>query len=145
MKALARVLFSVILIATSLAASAQASSVGMDGANLRLLADAQRLEKEAVVAHAVDRFEIVLAGAQQAEIGPQQIDMRDAVAQWDLAQPFLEATVAVDQLPDQGQPAVGGVDLRIALLEFEADHKRTCGVKRRTRSDTLILAEKTAV
>lgn len=80
------------------------------------LTDPQRAAEEAVLAYSFDRLEIVLPGTQQPEVGAKQIDVRDPVAQRYLPQALLESAVAVDQLPDQRQAAVRGVDLLVTLL-----------------------------
>ena len=107
------------------------------------LADPEGLAEKPVLTDPIDRLEVVLAGAQKAEVDAEQVDVRDAMAQRDALQALLEPAVAVDQLPDQGQPAVRGVDLRVTLFQFEADHRCTPGVRRHTRRELGILHETT--
>ena len=59
-------------------------------------ADLQCLLEKEILAHLFHRLEIVLALAQQAQVGAHQVDVGDAVAQGDGLEPLPQATMAVD-------------------------------------------------
>ena len=81
--------------------------------------NAQRLAEEEVIANAFHGFEIILALAQQAQVGSHKIDMRNAMAQRHRLQALLEPAVAVDDRANDGQAAGRRINFGVALLENE--------------------------
>ena len=68
-------------------------------------ADLQCLLEKEILAHLFHRLEIVLALAQQAQVGAHQVDVGDAVAQGDGLEPLPQATMAVMIGPATARPA----------------------------------------
>ena len=79
----------------------------------------QCMAEENVIADSLRGFEVILALAQEAQVGTHQVDVGDAMAQRHRLQALREPAASINDGADDGQAAGRGVNFGVALLEDE--------------------------
>ena len=87
------------------------------------LPDAHGGFEEWIRAYRLDRLEVTLAQRDQAQVGADQLNVRNTVPLDDCASGFDQRRVPVQAVAHQGQSAVGCIDFGSGLLESESTHE----------------------
>ena len=92
--------------------------------------DAERGLEEIIVAPVLDRLEIALSRADDADVAGDAGGMRDAVAQRDVVVEVGTEPRQTERPADESETRMGGSRIGLRLHDLEAPHAFTCRVSR---------------